>query len=150
MNKKLMYLPIFLVLFFLSETANAKAGLHRRRKQNQCEKAVAQMAEIKVDCSAILRERYLDLIGSYQAGTCSRARHASYGEIDTIAKEVHFEKAVVKQCFGENLELATPEEKSVISQRQKQYLEESEAATIKGFAFMGIVGLLAVFAFLIL
>lgn len=136
---KLLSLAI-LSLFIFSETVEAKAFHRARRRVSQCKSQVAKLPNHQVDCSQIIRERYIPFIVN-NSNECNKARTASSEEITQIAKDAKFNQMVIEQCFGKNLEHSSPEERTNILKLKAEFAKE-EARTNNIVVFALSAGLI--------
>lgn len=121
-------------MIILSEVAEAKAFHRARKRVSKCKSEVAQLPNQEVNCSQILRERYISIIVN-NSNECSKARSASPEEITQIAKDEKFNQMVIDQCFGKNLEHSPEPEKTQILKMKEQFAtEEARNNKIVGFA----------------
>lgn len=118
-----LFALVLLSLFVFSEAVEAKAFHRARKRVSQCKNQVAKLSDHQVDCSQIIRERYIPFIVN-NSNECNKARTASSEEITQIAKEAKFNQMVIEQCFGKNLEHSTAEEKAHILKLKAEFAKE--------------------------
>ncbi len=116
-----------LSFFVFTEAVEAKVFHRARRRVNQCTSQVSKLPNHQVECSQIIRERYIPFIVN-NSNECNKARTASSEEINQIAKEAKFNQMVIEQCFGKNLEHSPAEEKAHILKLKAEFAKE-EART---------------------